>query len=85
MTSAELLEWMNESILVHSDEEVDKCSNRYETRIYQRGQQYFRVEYCNGYPISKDGEILGFAEPVEVFKREVEVIETFYLSKEELD
>lgn len=87
MNVNELADWIRKSEFVHEDTETDDRSNVYKSRIYRNGGKLYRLEYCNGYPCEKWGEkgyIRGVYEPVEVFKKEVEVIETFYLTKEEM-
>jgi hypothetical protein len=88
MNVHELADWLKNSEFVDCDAEVDGCGNRLETRIYLKDGKYYRLEYCNGYPCEKWGEkgyIHGEYEPIEVFKKEVEVIETFYFTKEEME
>jgi hypothetical protein len=88
MNTKELADWLKDVEMVHCDEEVDKCGNRLSERIFSKNGKHYRLEYCNGYPSEKWGEkgyIRGVYEPIEVFKKEVEVIETFYLTKEEME
>ena len=88
MDTQELGKWFEDAAIVHSKEDIDGCTNIYLTRIYLKDGKYYRLEYCNGHPCEKWGEkgyIRGVYEPIEVFKKEVEVIETFYLTKEEME
>lgn len=88
MNVEELADWLKASEFVDCDASTDGCGNALTTRIYLKDGQYYRLEYCNGYPSEKFGEkgyIRGVYEPIEVFKKEVEVIETFYLTKEEME
>ena len=88
MNTQELADWLKESEFVHCDTETDGCGNVLTTRIYLKDGKYYRMEFCNGYPSEKWGDkgyIRGEYEPIKVFKKEVEVIETFYLTKEEMD
>ena len=88
MNTKELADWLKDAEFIHCDKEVDGCGNHLSTRIYVHDGKYYRLEYSNGHPCQAWGDkgyIKGVYEPTEVFKREVEVIETFYLTKEEME
>ena len=75
MTKDEIQNWIkNHQPAIDYDSQHDGCSNEWESRIYQDGEKFYRVEFINGHPFEKRSErgyIRGeYSEPVEVVKKQ---------------
>jgi len=53
MNITELKEWMKSARCVDHLEDRDKCENNWETRIYEKDGEFFKIEFLNGYALER--------------------------------
>lgn len=81
MNKDELYAWMNSNKIVYEEGEWDDRNNHLTFQIYESNGEYFRVNFCNGFPSKKwvngKGYIRGVYEPTKV-TRKTEMVEKVY-------
>lgn len=67
MNLKEIQEWIATAKRVDCiSDDYDENGNRWETVIYQRGEGFFRISFCNNHPCSKSSRTV--YEPVPVHR-----------------
>ena len=83
MTLKELQDWIDTAKYVDNAEvDSDRSGNEWASRVYQKGDELFIVEFLNGHPLEDsslvDGKIFrDYGKPIKV-ERKTRMIEEIY-------